>query len=105
MALSDKDLDRIEQRLEGTVERVVEQVVERVIDDKQLATKEDLGRVEARLETRIGRVESRLGDVETRIERMESRVLFGMSLLERDGFDRLEDHEARIRKLEKLQTS
>ncbi len=53
---------------------------------------------------RMGRVEGSIVRLEGRVDRMESRVLFSISLLQRDGFERLDDHEARIHRLEEIQT-
>lgn len=75
-------------------------------------TKQDLTNIESifekystRTEARFNQIDARFDHIDSRIERMESRLLFSIELLQRDGFDTLEDHERRIRKLEKIQTS
>jgi hypothetical protein len=59
---------------------------------------------ESRLSGRIDGLESRFDGLESRIDRMETRLLFSIELIQRDGFEQLENHERRISKLEKIQT-
>ena len=76
MALTEEDLNNITRIVDASANRL-----EKKLDDKLaaavsgLATKADL-------------------------DRMESRLTTSMSLLERDAFSRLDQHEARITRLE-----
>ncbi len=114
MALTIQDLKNIEgiitKSVDKTVERAVDKAVDRAVDravDKAVDRAVGKAIAQRGLASRsdLEALESRLGDrLESRMDRMESRLLFSMSLIERDGFDRLDDHERRIHKLEQIQT-
>lgn len=59
----------------------------------------------ARLEPRFARIEQRFDALQQRVDRMETRLVLSIDLLQRGSSETLEDHERRIRRLEKLQTS
>ena len=78
MALTTEDLNQINKIVFNTVTAIVNDAV------SPLASKSDLDRFATKAD----------------LDRMESRLTTSMTLLERDTFNRLDQHEARITRLE-----
>ncbi|HVQ44033.1 MAG TPA: hypothetical protein VMT30_03645 [Candidatus Saccharimonadia bacterium] len=72
--------------------------IQTIINDatKGLATREELKAVTAKLATKA--------DLRIELDRMESRITTSMGLLERDTLSRLDQHEARIARLEQARS-
>jgi len=112
MSLTARDLEKIgaliensESRLGGRIDGLGERFDRLETRFDGLETRFD--GLDARfdvLETRFDGLETRFDGLETRIDRMETRLLYSIELIQRDGFGQLEDHERRIKKLEKIQT-
>lgn len=87
MALTSEDL----RQIKDVVNDVVHSVVHGIVNDavRGLATKDELAAAVAPLATKDD------------LDRMESRMLTAMGLIERDAFGRLDDHERRLRRLER----
>ncbi|GAC1372919.1 MAG: hypothetical protein NVSMB39_7140 [Candidatus Saccharimonadales bacterium] len=99
MALTTEDLTKITNIVESTLDRAITKAVAPLVTKDELdaklsaavsglATKAELKDAVSRLATKAD------------LDRMESRLTTSMSLLERDAFSRLDQHEARITRLE-----
>lgn len=67
-------------------------------------TSEDLNNISKIVSASKVELKQELGDMGKRLredmDRMETRLITAINLLQRDSFSRLDDHEARIRRLE-----
>jgi hypothetical protein len=70
-------------------------------------TKQDLQNIENIVDRKIAFLDRKISDLPTKADlkaalvRSEDRIVTAMGLLERDVFDRFENHEKRIARLEK----
>jgi hypothetical protein len=84
MSLTNDDLKQIKTIVSDIVSGATSGLAAKS-DLHRLATKEDLHRLATKAD----------------LDRMEARLTTSMGLLERDALTRLDDHETRIRRLEK----
>jgi hypothetical protein len=54
------------------------------------------------LRSSLNTLNDKMTSLEEKMNRMEARILFSLDIWQRDGTDTLENHEARIKRLEKL---
>jgi hypothetical protein len=87
MSLTTEDLNRISVMLDGFAMKADLQDVATKADISGLATKADISGLASK----------------TDLDRMEGRLVSSLGLLERDAFTRLDQHERRITRLEKLE--
>lgn len=86
MSLTTDDLKQIKTVVEEVVDKVVDKRITQAV--APLATKAELAKLAAKMATKDD------------LDRMETRITTSMGLLERDTFSRLDQHEARITRLE-----
>ncbi len=92
MSLTANDLQQIKTVVNEVVNEVVQEVVHDIVNDAVNGS-------EARLRAELGRFATK-DDLRNELDRTESRLTAAMSLLQRDTFSHLSDHEARITRLE-----
>lgn len=69
--------------------------------ESRLASKADLSALESRLESRLTtKMEHMELRLTTKMDRMESRLVTAIDLLQRDAYERLDNHETRLSRLE-----
>ena len=89
MALTDEDLNNINRIVDASANRLEKKLATAVAG---LATKDEL---DIKLAAAVSGLATKAD-----LDRMESRLTTSMTLLERDTFSRLDQHEARITRLE-----
>ena len=93
MALTDEDLNNITRIVDASANRL-----EKKLDNKLATAVAGLG-TKDELDIKLAAAVSGLA-TKADLDRMESRLTTSMTLLERDTFIRLDQHEARITRLE-----
>ena len=100
MSLTKTDLVQIKTVVNETVTEVVNPLISQAMAG--LATKTNLTSLATKDELKDLATKADVKNLATKadLDRMESRLVTAINLLERDSFTRLDDHEARLRRLE-----
>ena len=95
MSLTSEDLQQIDKVVKGAVAGLATNTeLREAVSD--LATKAELKDVKSELTESMSRLATKAD-----LDRMEGRLATSIGLLQRDSFDRLDQHEVRITRLEK----